>query len=85
MNATFFLHRLRKTPRMFVTCREALLAMVVTALDMGDVTLHVDFYARHLKREGNTLIGGREDFDSCWAHDVIDDALDLLVQHEDNR
>jgi hypothetical protein len=74
----------RKTPRMFALNCESMMNRVATILEMADIDFVViDFYEKHLGIYGNTYLLSHEEVKDDWAHQVIDDALQIL--HKDNK
>jgi len=71
-----FLERVRETPGMFASNKEAFCATVHTAIyvDGYDVS-GGDFYTKHLGARGAAFANVSEPFDNAWAHAVVDDAL----------
>lgn len=75
----------RKTPKMFVLCKESLLCRVTTILEMANVVLDITkFYKEHLKEDRSTYSLLNESFEDEWAHKVIDAAL-VLIENENNN
>ena len=72
----------RRNPRMFASNCESMMNRIATILEMTDIDFVViDFYKKHLGTYGNTYLLWHEEFQDDWAHQVIDDALQLL--HKD--
>lgn len=74
----------RKAPKMFSGSRESIMNRVVTILEMVEIDFDViEFYKKHLGINGCAYATWSEDFTDDWAHYVIDDALELLKEHND--
>jgi len=73
------LNRLRLTPRMCASVKEAYVVQVTTVLTMLQVDYDLqNFCAKHLETDGCAYKNCLEPVDDEWAHAVIDAALKLI-------
>jgi hypothetical protein len=86
MKAIEFLEKLRRTPGMWASNKEAFCVSVLTALIMDDIAFKVaglgnssgNFLKRHIGYHGAAISGSNDPFSDEWAHAVVDDALRLI-------
>ena len=80
--ASLLLLQLKQTPKMFATCKEALIMRVSTILEMSLEDFNAsDFYEKHLDSIGNTYINIHDEVSEKWSDAVIDDAIIILKQN----
>ncbi len=74
----------RARARMYATTKESLLSRVGAILELSGVP-SPELFSRFLDRQGCMLLGQNDAYDTAWAEEVVNYALDLLWSQEKQR